>query len=108
CDKNDIWINGLAPSTHEQVLEIDMTNPQRSVEKAASSSAAAGDRARLHACSAELSAFRKACLASWVEHFTLLRVKDLQKAAMERKLDSDRQERQTNEDAFWSRVKQQK
>jgi hypothetical protein len=76
CTDNSIWVNGLSPSTHEEVLSIHPARPQILTESAVKDRT---ERKRLFACKKEFAFFQSKCLASWVEHFSLLRVKEMQK-----------------------------
>ncbi|TPX50091.1 hypothetical protein SeMB42_g02367 [Synchytrium endobioticum] len=62
------------------------------------------ERGVLFKCSGEYKDFEKACLQSWVLHFSMLRVKDLQTRALKAKLDERAKERDGDDAVFWSKV----
>ncbi|KAJ3016807.1 hypothetical protein HKX48_003871 [Thoreauomyces humboldtii] len=101
-DANNLYLQGLAPQTHKEVIAID---PKRlTVVAETDPNLPKAERKRLFACKKFKEAFDDDCLASWVLHFSLLRVKDLQTDHLRKKLDEEEAQRATANDDFWEKV----
>ena len=46
-----------------------------------------------------------ACLKSWADHFSFLRIKDLMGKELRKKMEEDERARQANQEAFWDKLK---
>lgn len=63
-DSNDLWLQGLRPQTHEEIIAID---PQRAPVKSESDkSLSKEEKGKLFACKEMKAMFEKDCLPSWV------------------------------------------
>ncbi|TPX69354.1 hypothetical protein SpCBS45565_g02499 [Spizellomyces sp. 'palustris'] len=101
-DSHNLWLQGLGPRTHEEIIAVD---PQQLVVSSETDkSLTKEERQRLFACRVMKEMFDRECLPSWVNHFGLLRVKDLQTEYLKKKVDKDERERETSDDAFWEKV----
>ncbi|TPX34736.1 hypothetical protein SmJEL517_g02713 [Synchytrium microbalum] len=101
-DSHSLWLRGLAPKTHAEVVEVDPTAPK--ITPMTDKSLSRQELKNLYACGSEGKVFEKECLASWVMHFSLLRVKDLQTQALKKKLDEREKDRESNDSGFWEKA----
>ncbi|KAJ3037672.1 hypothetical protein HDV00_001394 [Rhizophlyctis rosea] len=99
-EENGLWLQGLKPLNYEDYVKIDPTNPPVRPENALSRQ----ERKELYACKQMKEAFDWECLPSWVSHFSMLRVKDLQMQHLKKKLENEEQQRATNDADFWQKV----
>ena len=85
-DTNNLWLSGLNPKSYQEIINV---NP--------------ADESLINLpsikCLPEFSRFKESCLNSWVVHFSLLRVKDLQTDAIREKIIQD--EIKSKSDGFW-------
>ncbi|KAI8910567.1 hypothetical protein DFJ77DRAFT_470229 [Powellomyces hirtus] len=101
-DSHGLYLQGLAPQTHEEIIAID---PQRlTVASEKDRNLSKDDKKKLFACRETKEEFDTGCLASWVQHFSLLRVKDLQTAHMKKRMDEEDAKQSTSNDDFWEKV----
>jgi cytochrome c oxidase assembly factor 6 len=95
-DEHDLWLQGLKPTTYDQVVEIDPLDLKLEPDTR--------KNAHLYTCRQFKLMWDQSCLPSWVQHFSLLRVKELQTKALKQKL-----EQQTHtQDSFWENVQQER
>ncbi|KAJ3292518.1 hypothetical protein HK104_005216 [Borealophlyctis nickersoniae] len=99
-DSNNLWLEGLAPATYDEVVAVDPTKIKIKSEKELSGA----DRNRLYSCRKMREMFEKDCLPSWVSHFSSLRVKEKQTEAMRMKVEKEEQDVQKADSDFWERV----
>ncbi|KAJ3156865.1 hypothetical protein HDU86_003400 [Geranomyces michiganensis] len=101
-DANGLYLQGLAPQTHEEIVAID---PQRLTVCAENDKSLTKDvRRKLFACKKAKEGFDNECLASWVTHFSLLRVKDMQTAHLRKRREEEEAKQATSNDDFWAKV----
>lgn len=93
-DENNLWLEGLQPTTHEEITQIDTTNIV--IQKKNSKNS------HLFTCSQAREMFESSCLPSWYKHFSMLRVQDLQKKHWVGKIENEK----VKDDGFWERMKE--
>ncbi|KAJ3198483.1 hypothetical protein HDU83_000775 [Entophlyctis luteolus] len=101
-DSHGLWLDGLAVEGHDAIVALDpqFVKPRDESDPALT----AADRRKLFACRQAKEVFKSECLASWVHHFSVLRVKELQtKHLVEVQLAKEKQ-LQASPDAFWDKV----
>jgi cytochrome c oxidase assembly factor 6 len=96
-DKNGIWLDGLSPQTHEEIINIDPLNLKIQSKTYSNSS--------LFTCSKLKHLFQSQCLDSWSHHFAINRVRELQREKQIDKIEKDEIERKRNMNEFWESVK---
>ncbi|KAJ3047110.1 hypothetical protein HK097_000231, partial [Rhizophlyctis rosea] len=101
-DSHSLWLQGLKPSSYSEVVSIDPTKPNIIAEN--DKTVGKEQRRELYACRKEKDGFDRDCLASWVSHFSMLRVKDLQTNFVKKKVEDGEKERQVSDTAFWDKV----
>ncbi|KAI8817587.1 uncharacterized protein EV422DRAFT_219704 [Fimicolochytrium jonesii] len=101
-DAHNLYLHGLAPQTHEEIIALDPQRLTIASEKDRKLSKEA--KQKLFACKAAKAEFDKECLASWVQHFSLLRVKDLQTQYLKKKVEDEEKRQSTSNDEFWEKV----
>ncbi|KAJ3089541.1 hypothetical protein HK102_006156 [Quaeritorhiza haematococci] len=100
---NNLWLDGLAaPQTTAELVAVDPTNPV--VKKKNDKGLTTEERKTLFSCAKEKEAFDAECLPSWVMHFSMLRLKDLQKAELAARVEEREQQRKKDDKDFWARV----
>ncbi|KAJ3190612.1 hypothetical protein HK101_008538 [Irineochytrium annulatum] len=102
-DAKGMWLYGLKPASHDEIVNIDLTRPPIRLDT--DKTLTKDEKAVLFSCKAQHAMFYKECLFSWYQHFSLLRVKDLQKEYLV-KYAEDKVKAQTGDGAkeFWDRV----
>ena len=88
-DDNDLFLYNLNPQDYQEIISLDPLNLPASNDKKGK-------------CYKEYQGFKAACLASWVKHFEMLRVKDLQEKTLKKKVEMDLKRMDT--DPFWEKV----
>ncbi|KAI9209416.1 uncharacterized protein BJ171DRAFT_117275 [Polychytrium aggregatum] len=101
-DQSKLWLHGLGPTSHEDILAVDPIELKCKTESDRSLSRE--ERSRLFACKKFKEIFDKECLPSWSSHFSMLRVKDLQKDYIIETVEQSEREREANDDEFWKKV----
>jgi cytochrome c oxidase assembly factor 6 len=92
-DSNELFLYNLSPVDYQEILNLDPLNlPAHSDRRGK--------------CFKEYQGFKGKCLASWVKHFEMLRVKELQEKALKEKVELDLQRKDT--DPFWEKVQKAK
>ncbi|KAJ3225130.1 hypothetical protein HK099_007335 [Clydaea vesicula] len=102
-NRNDLWLVGLNPKTYDEILNVNITNPAIKCEK--DKNLTKEERRELFKCKPELLNFEKSCLKSWVTHFSLIRIKELQTDELKKSIESRENERAKNEEGFWDKMK---
>ncbi|EGF84437.1 hypothetical protein BATDEDRAFT_85241 [Batrachochytrium dendrobatidis JAM81] len=102
-DQKQLWLHGFAPTEYNEIVQLDplakhgKSESDRTLTKE--------ERNKLFTCHQSHLFFEKECLPSWVQHFSMLRVKDLQSKAMVDNLRKTQEERHQKKNEFWERVK---
>jgi hypothetical protein len=100
-DDNGLWLEGLQPKTHSEIVEIQPSHPPtKTYEKASFTER----RSMLYTCHLFKELYQKECLKSWVTHFETTRIQEKQTEYLMKKLQEDQQK--ANGDDFWNRVQQ--
>jgi hypothetical protein len=102
-DKNGLWLEGLQPKTHEEIVDIRPSNPPIKRYDQASWSER---RSVLFTCRQLKELCKKDCLASWVVHFETTRIQEKQTQYLMKKLEEDR--KKATGDEFWNSVQENK
>ncbi|KAI8612024.1 hypothetical protein BC830DRAFT_1138618 [Chytriomyces sp. MP71] len=105
-DRSGLWLNGLSVAGHDAIVALDSSKPP--VRSETDPGLTPDERNRLFVCKQDLESFQKECLASWVFHFSMLRVKEMQTAHLvehQRKKDEALRNK-GGSDAFWDKVKE--
>ncbi|KAJ3122378.1 hypothetical protein HK100_012021 [Physocladia obscura] len=110
-DLHKLWLHGLQLNSHDQIVAIDVARAASLVRPAAESESSdsalsRADRARLFACREPLLRFESECLPSWVFHFSMLRVKELQTKHLIDYQEVKENELRNKPDSFWDKVKE--
>ncbi|KAI9350680.1 hypothetical protein BDR26DRAFT_1003524 [Obelidium mucronatum] len=103
-DKNGLWLNGLQVSGHDAIVALDLTKPP--IRQQSDKTLTTEEREKLFVCTKDLEEFGKECLASWVFHFSMLRVKELQRKHLVDHQEAKERELQQKPDDFWNKVKE--
>ncbi|KAI9012806.1 hypothetical protein BC832DRAFT_529073 [Gaertneriomyces semiglobifer] len=101
-DDHNLWLQGLRPQTHEEIIALDAKRPI--IRSESDRSLTKKEREDLYICRKMKEMFDQSCLPSWVNHFSLLRVKDLQTKYLREKLEKDEKEREAAGSGFWEKV----
>jgi cytochrome c oxidase assembly factor 6 len=88
-DENGLWLDGLKPKNHEQVVSIQPSKIDYQQQKPSP-------------CSLLREMFKNECLPSWFIHFQLNRVQDKQSDYLVKEMQRKEQERQSDE--YWINV----
>ncbi|KAH6565851.1 hypothetical protein BASA50_000072 [Batrachochytrium salamandrivorans] len=102
-DERKLWLHGFAPTDYDEIVKLDplakhgKSEGDRTLTKE--------ERGKLFTCSQTKLFFEKECLPSWVYHFGMLRVKELQSKAMSDHLRKGQEERHANRDEYWAKMK---
>jgi cytochrome c oxidase assembly factor 6 len=98
-DKNDLWIEGLAPKTHDEIISVQPSQPPIKRYENASWSER---KSLLYTCRKFKELYEKECLPSWVTHFETTRIQEKQTDYLMKKLEQDKM--RTSDQEFWERV----
>ncbi|KAI9105003.1 hypothetical protein DFS34DRAFT_575458 [Phlyctochytrium arcticum] len=102
---NNLWVQGYAPTDHQEIVNIDprrLDIPEENDQRV--KALPKNEQRRLFACKQMKRAFEKECLPSWVYHFSMLRVKDLQTEYLRKKAEREEMVDKGADNAFWERV----
>ncbi|KAI8813862.1 hypothetical protein BJ742DRAFT_787736 [Cladochytrium replicatum] len=110
-DINHLWLDGLEqPKSKEECLDIDPSQYDRlpAIQNNAEKRVGKAEAKKLRACAELRKQFEAQCLPSWTQHFSMLRVKDLQVDYLKRSIEEEDRKRQQGDSDFWEKVKQPK
>jgi cytochrome c oxidase assembly factor 6 len=96
-EQNRLWLDGLQPKTHQEMIQLDPLNPPVIEYKNSS-----WNQSYLYTCRKFRELYKQACLPSWVSHFETTRVQEKQKQYLLEKLEKDKVNQ--SKDEFWDRV----
>eukprot|EP00842_Homolaphlyctis_polyrhiza_P000011 jgi/Hompol1/100/HPOL_004066-RA len=105
-DAHKLWLHGFTPDSADPqaIVQLDPTNPP--IKSPSDRSLTAEQRATLFTCAKAKQLFDNDCLPSWMLHFSMLRVKELQTKALIEKVQKEEETRHKNPTDFWQRVRQ--
>ncbi|KAJ3080222.1 hypothetical protein HDU99_008960 [Rhizoclosmatium hyalinum] len=103
-DTNNLWLDGLAVSGHEAIVALDVSKPP--IKQPNDKTLTKEEKDKLFVCRKKLDEFGNECLASWVFHFSMLRVKELQTKHLVDHQEAKERDLRQKPDAFWEKVKE--
>ncbi|KAJ3065158.1 hypothetical protein HDU98_011458 [Podochytrium sp. JEL0797] len=100
---NKLWLNGLAVEGHDAIVALDVSKPNIRIQS--DKSLSSDEKKKLFVCQKALDEFGEECLSSWVFHFSMLRVKEMQNKHLVDHQMQKEAELRSKPDDFWEKVK---
>jgi hypothetical protein len=100
-DNNKMWLDGIKPSSMEEILSLDTSNSTSSLYNYMTSKTIQPSKE----CAALRKLWELKCLPSWQQHFLTERIKEKQKRYLQQKMEKEEQERIQDGKDFWERVR---
>lgn len=103
-DDHDMWLDGLKPSSLDEILSLDVDN---STGKSIITSLDSKNLKPSKECHILRQIWENDCLSSWKHHFITERIKEKQKTYLVKKMEKEESDRiQGNDSDFWDRVRE--